>query len=529
MIHNIIDASSMPRRSNDLNYAKEEEDLEGGGNSSTESGGEGFSRTESGGDDSDSTGSQKDGARSPVAGGVDDRGTENHDQQPQQDELQDEKLKTSKFAPPPRSPLRAKGGSEAARSTPDGAEAKAGAGSPEMDSRVVPSEGLSNLKVPSTKTKKRSKHPGDPWLSVGPGSMERFKFIPWDPQRFQYVRQLQMAERNQGFVNLYQDLEEDDESTADLVAVKVMPRSWMQGSDAEFEQHHPNSLERPWRDVQYTALLSLGMQLDISCPFKGLYFSEEHVYFAMGYANQGDLFDCLSRLKGDGEKGVEMGPMHEMFVREIIGQLCKAVQTLHEKARFAHLDLSLENVVLHQAKPNAPLQVRLIDFGMARALPAPPDWAQELTGGEAGVPKKGIRIPGKTSYRAPELYHLTKAGDLELLDSFSLGVIFFALLTGEPPWISTRPGEDRCFDCFSKDGLRPFLRRLRTPRPKVANERVIDSLSEGAVDLLDGLLNIDPRKRSRLREPKDLQVPTLSVWSHSWWQDPLFPESIYGG
>merc|ERR1719160_318589 len=135
MIHNNIDASSMPRRSNDLNYAKEEEDLEGGGNSSTESGGEGFSRTESGGDDSDSTGSQKDGARSPVAGGVDDRGTENHDQQPQQDELQDEKLKTSKFAPPPRSPLRAKGGSEAARSTPGG-EAKAGAGSPEMDSLV---------------------------------------------------------------------------------------------------------------------------------------------------------------------------------------------------------------------------------------------------------------------------------------------------------------------------------------------------------------------------------------------------------
>lgn len=529
MIHNRDTGASMPGRSNDSKNVKEEDEIEAG-NSSTESGGEDFSRTESG----DSRRSPNDGNRSD-----------------------DAEEKCPMFAPRARSSLRA-GETGEAPSIPAGGACS----EPEL---VVPGEGSTQEVLP-TNNKKASI--GSDSLSLfGP---ERFRFIAWDPGRFEYVRHLQMAERNQGFVALYRDLwmtsgrtgqhesdhgsdgdlkqagpyagggpslEEDD--SADLVAVKVMPLTWMRENDADFERHQPHSHERPWRDVHYTALLSVGMQRpDIACPFRGLYCSQEDafdaksVYFAMGYANQGDLFDCLSRMKQDGNpagkqaRGVEMGPKNEVFVRGIMAQLCKHVQVFHEQARFAHMDLSLENVVLHQAKPNGPLQVRVIDFGMARDLPNP-DWAEE-----AGRSSLKMGIPGKGSYRAPELHDLSKAGDLEVCDSFGLGVILFALLTGETPWLSTRPGEDRCFDCFSKQGLRAFLRRLRAPRK--TDERVIDSLSNDAVELLDGLLNIDPRMRTRLRDPKDLQDPSLSVWSYSWWADerPTLPDSmepLYGG
>jgi serine/threonine protein kinase len=158
--------------------------------------------------------------------------------------------------------------------------------------------------------------------------------------------------------------------------------------------------------------------------------------------------------------------------------------------------------------------VRFVDFGMAHGLSAK-DWAEKIMASvEAGKGATERQIlPGKGSYRAPELHgDLQKIRDLKACDAFAVGVIFFAILVGEVPWLSTRSGEDKCFDCFASKGLRPFLYRLRTRQ----SGRVLDVLSQGAVELLEGLFEIDPSRRARLVDPN--QDPQRSVWNYSWWR-----------
>jgi len=97
----------------------------------------------------------------------------------------------------------------------------------------------------------------------------------------------------------------------------------------------------------------------------------------------------------------------------ICRQLIKGLQAMHEKAGYAHMDIKLENILI-----NDDGSLKFCDFGFS----APVD--SEIT------QKIGTPI-----YMAPEVHTTNmKSCQARPTDIFSLGVLFFILAFGAPPF-----------------------------------------------------------------------------------------------
>jgi serine/threonine protein kinase len=104
----------------------------------------------------------------------------------------------------------------------------------------------------------------------------------------------------------------------------------------------------------------------------------------------------------------------------IVGAVCAALQYAHDQG-VVHRDIKPENILLDRAG-----RVKIADFGLARLLaPDTPDARPErLT--RAG------QAMGTPQYMAPEQLERPLAVD-HRADIYSLGVVFYELLTGELP------------------------------------------------------------------------------------------------
>jgi serine/threonine protein kinase len=111
------------------------------------------------------------------------------------------------------------------------------------------------------------------------------------------------------------------------------------------------------------------------------------------------------------------GPLAPGQVLPLIGQVCDALQYAHEQG-VVHRDIKPENILLDRRG-----HVKIADFGLAKLLgqagPAP-----SLTGSQQAM--------GTPLYMAPEQMERPGAVD-HRADIYSLGVVFYELLTGELP------------------------------------------------------------------------------------------------
>jgi serine/threonine protein kinase len=305
--------------------------------------------------------------------------------------------------------------------------------------------------------------------------------MPWDDNRFQMIRKLQDARRNRGQVNLMRDLE-----FGELRAVKVMPNSWVRDNHAEFVRAHPQETELPWQDIGCMQFLS-SAGYSYSCTIYGIYRDQDHTYVVTSFATEGDLFSWI-------EAGMEASPKREKIVTPVCLQILCAVQQLHDIG-IAHRDLSLENILVTVDGQNEE-RIKLIDFGMS------------------STKKKSQGGPiGKSSYQAPEL-HTGDQCDGFLCDVFSLGVAIYAMHVQDYPWVSTRPGQCKCFMYVEEHGFRAFVaqRKIRNSQLTVG-----DCLSEGLQQLLEGMLAFDPAKRLTLGE-RSWKGSRRSVWDEPYLQ-----------
>ncbi len=101
----------------------------------------------------------------------------------------------------------------------------------------------------------------------------------------------------------------------------------------------------------------------------------------------------------------------------IVTQLCDALQFAHEEG-IVHRDIKPENILIDKRG-----RVKIADFGLAKLLGKQPNFPT-LTGTH--------QIMGTPVYMAPEQMEGTKGVD-HRADIFSLGVVFYELLTGELP------------------------------------------------------------------------------------------------
>ena len=113
----------------------------------------------------------------------------------------------------------------------------------------------------------------------------------------------------------------------------------------------------------------------------------------------------------------QLGPPPLPLALEIGRQAALALQFLHGK-RIVHRDISPGNLMLTRDFQGGPL-VKLIDLGLAKSL----------EGGSDGL-TKGVFL-GKVRYAAPEQFDEGPVD--ERSDLYSLGVVFYELLTGRSP------------------------------------------------------------------------------------------------
>jgi serine/threonine protein kinase len=101
----------------------------------------------------------------------------------------------------------------------------------------------------------------------------------------------------------------------------------------------------------------------------------------------------------------------------IVAQVCEALQYAHDEG-VVHRDIKPENILLDKRG-----RVKIADFGLAKLLgSAPTDW--RLTGTR--------QVMGTPNYMAPEQLEKPLAVD-HRADIYSLGVVFYEMLTGELP------------------------------------------------------------------------------------------------
>lgn len=135
--------------------------------------------------------------------------------------------------------------------------------------------------------------------------------------------------------------------------------------------------------------------------------SDDHAYIAMEYFPAGDL---RSRMK----RGLQV---HEAV--DVLRQMAEALRAIHSVG-VLHRDLKPGNVML---RPDG--TIALIDFGLAKQL--------EL---DAEITATG-EIFGTPYYMSPEQGH---GRDVDARsDLYSIGVIFWEMLTGKKPYLAPTP------------------------------------------------------------------------------------------
>jgi serine/threonine protein kinase len=178
------------------------------------------------------------------------------------------------------------------------------------------------------------------------------------------------------------------------------------------------------------------------------------VYIVTEFVPGGELFVRLKRAGGR---------LGEQSVQRIVRQLAEALHRLHDQHRAVYRDLKPENILITKTG-----SVKLTDFGFASRLLA--DRERGNDNDEDGWVEG---FCGSPYYIAPEM--LTSARYTVAVDWWSLGVLAYELLTGEPPFRGSTP----------QDVYRAIL----------LGSIDYAQLAGEAGDLIRGLLRADPAER----------------------------------
>lgn len=130
---------------------------------------------------------------------------------------------------------------------------------------------------------------------------------------------------------------------------------------------------------------------------------------------------------------------------ELFGRACEGVQHAHLNG-IIHCDLKPSNVLV--AMRNGRELPRIIDFGLARAA------THNLSG--SPVFKESGELVGTPEYMSPEQTGLTGTGVDSRSDVYSLGVLLYHLLVGEPPFDSMK---------FRRGGLEAIRSKILKQEP----------------------------------------------------------------
>lgn len=182
------------------------------------------------------------------------------------------------------------------------------------------------------------------------------------------------------------------------------------------------------------------------------------VYYVMEYLPEGSLASRLEGIAWDIRKA-----------GRLIADLARGAQAAHDQG-VVHRDIKPANVLLEQS--GIP---KLADFGVAKMLES----GEELTATEAFV--------GTPAYMSPEQASGRSRNALPVSDVFSLGIVFYELITGVSP--------------FNGGSFQDISRRILHEEP-VAPRRRRKAISRDLETIVMRCLAKEPERR--YRSPSDL-------------------------
>ncbi|CAL8296601.1 unnamed protein product [Lota lota] len=191
------------------------------------------------------------------------------------------------------------------------------------------------------------------------------------------------------------------------------------------------------------------------------YHTHTQAYLVMELVTGGDLFEAIAR----------RGTFPEDEAGLIVSDVSGALSYIHGKS-IVHRDLKPENLLI-ECRADGSNRLKLGDFGLAMVVTEPI-----------------FTVCGTPTYVAPEI--LSETGYGLSVDVWALGVILYILLCGFPPFRSQDRDQEELFQLI-REGKVHFLATYWDP------------VSEGAKDLVRGLLQVNPIER--LSASQSLQHP----------------------
>jgi serine/threonine protein kinase len=209
------------------------------------------------------------------------------------------------------------------------------------------------------------------------------------------------------------------------------------------------------------------------CSLHKCYDDEQHYYLVLDYISGGEMFQHLIR----------NGAYSEAEAARLVREVASTLAFLHGIG-VVHADLKPENIMLSRQSDDdgaSNAVVKLVDFGSAEIV----------TGGEV-VGCSTVSASDFTltpAYAPPEVLNKTKDDTSRVessMDMWALGVILYIMLVGMHPFDPNGGASDDEIEEYVKD-----VKRM----PSIRNSRYTRHLSPSAVELIEGLMNRDPKQR----------------------------------
>ncbi|PVU89106.1 hypothetical protein BB561_005543 [Smittium simulii] len=194
-----------------------------------------------------------------------------------------------------------------------------------------------------------------------------------------------------------------------------------------------------------------------------VFTDSQRIYIFMEYMAGGDLLSYV----------LEYGALCEDESKIWFCKIANALRYLHGN-NITHRDIKLENILVNLNPEKKIVDIKLADFGLARAV------------GENEMMKT---MCGTPSYLAPEIFcNPREAQYTKSVDIWALGVVLYAMNTGEFPFIKMPLGGKIATETF-----------LQSSQLVMSNE-LYASLSSELQYLIKEILEIDPNKRIEIND-----------------------------
>ncbi|KAI8636490.1 kinase-like domain-containing protein [Parasitella parasitica] len=198
--------------------------------------------------------------------------------------------------------------------------------------------------------------------------------------------------------------------------------------------------------------------------------TEQHLCIVLEYVQGGELFDFVQHIHNDIHKVGIQSNIDELLIKRLALELIDVVLWLHEH-NIVHRDLKLENILVYFDETTGEPHIKVTDFGLARVV-------------DPEEPKLMTRC-GSEEYAAPEIVQ-SLGYDGRLTDTWSIGIIIYALLVGYLPF---------SYDVNRGEKVSHLFHRIVLAQVKWPQN---DNISPEAKEVVEQILVRNPEKRMQL-------------------------------